>query len=461
VTIGRRLPSYPARTVGRVFAQGGARMPIGVRGWARQESISMIRMMMIAAATVIAAAPQSAWALRMDGPDAVRVLAVDLGADGVLQQGRGGGKQEDAAPRGQGGGETRGGRGQGGGREEARPSGERRQGGGQSARQTERGQPSGSADKGRGRSSSSASSASSGARGGSEGSGGRSSAAREERGNGSSSSSARSERGNGASSASSRNERGTGNGASAASGTERGNGNAPAGNGNARGPRRDRLTADALRTHLAGLSPELRRMAGSARPGERMVAGAIARGRARGLNANAFDVRGDGGRLRVLNRSGALLLDLEDNRARDLGSWRLRRLGDRQPAGNAPPFCRGGQGHPVLGREWCLDKGFGLGSRAGTLWSRGGIDDVTWRRPAQHRLDRGGLIGVLGDVIFGRLAFQSMALGYDQPLAGDWVAQPEGPRILRVHSGDYEVAELVDTNRDDRADVIYVVQPVW
>jgi hypothetical protein len=409
-------------------------------------------MMMIAAATVLAAAPQSAWALRIDAPasDAVQLLAVDLGADGVLQQGKGGGKQEEAAPRGQGGGgerETR-----GGGREEARLSGERRQGGGQSARQTERGQ-SGSAEKGR--------SSSADTRRGSEGSGGRSSAARDERGNGSSS--ARSERGSGGSSASARSERGNGNSASSASaGNGRGNGNgasASSGNGNAGGPRRDRLNEPDLRRHVAGLSPELRRMAESARPGERMVAGALARSRARGQRADAFDVRSDGGRVRVLNRSGALLLDLDDDR--DPGSWRLRRLGDRQPAANAPAFCRGGQGHPVFGREWCLDKGFGLGSRAGTLWSRGGIDDVTWRRPTQDRLDRGGLIGVLGDIVFGRLAFQSMALGYDQPLVGYWVAQPEGPRILRVHSGDYEVAELVDSDYDDRADVIYVVQPVW
>ncbi|HLM69383.1 MAG TPA: hypothetical protein VK358_17720, partial [Longimicrobium sp.] len=88
-------------------------------------------------------------------------------------------------------------------------------------------------------------------------------------------------------------------------------------------------------------------------------------------------------------------------------------------------------------------------------------DDVTWRRRTDDRLDRGGLIGALGDVVFGRLALQAVALGYDQPLVGSWVAQPEGPRILRVHSGDHEVAEIVDTDRDDRADVLYVVQPVW
>jgi hypothetical protein len=30
--------------------------------------------------------------------------------------------------------------------------------------------------------------------------------------------------------------------------------------------------------------------------------------------------------------------------------------------GNAPAFCRSGEGHPVHGRQWCRDKGFGLGS---------------------------------------------------------------------------------------------------
>lgn len=28
----------------------------------------------------------------------------------------------------------------------------------------------------------------------------------------------------------------------------------------------------------------------------------------------------------------------------------------------APAFCRSGEGHPVFGRRWCIDKGHGLGS---------------------------------------------------------------------------------------------------
>ena len=198
----------------------------------------------------------------------------------------------------------------------------------------------------------------------------------------------------------------------------------------------------------------------SNRSGSNALQNALSRGRTRGLAADAVNVRTTNGRVRLQNRRGDLLMDMDENRARDLGNWQLRRLGDRQPSAGAPAFCRSGQGHPVHGREWCLDKGFGLGSRSGTLWSRGSIADVVFRRRTDgDRLDRGGLAGVLGDIVFGRLALQSVALGYDQPLMGVWVAQPDGPRILRVRSGEHDVAEFVDRDRDDRVEVLYVVQP--
>jgi hypothetical protein len=198
----------------------------------------------------------------------------------------------------------------------------------------------------------------------------------------------------------------------------------------------------------------------STRSGTNALQNALSRGRTRGLAADAVNVRTTSGRVRLQNRRGDVLMDMDENRARELGNWQLRRMGDRQPSANAPAFCRSGAGHPVHGREWCLDKGFGLGSRSGTLWSRGSVEDVVFRRRTDaDRLDRGGLAGVLGDIVFGRLALQSVALGYDQPLMGVWVAQPDGPRILRVRSGEYEVAEFVDRDRDDRVEVLYVVQP--
>jgi len=203
----------------------------------------------------------------------------------------------------------------------------------------------------------------------------------------------------------------------------------------------------------------------SVRGGEhaaRLLSSAAAIGRGHGLAGDAVNVRSENGRVRLLNRRGDVLMDMDADRYGDIGAWRLRRMGDQRPRGNAPAFCRSGEGHPVWGREWCLDKGFGLGSRAGTIWSRGTIDDVAFMLPDYRaRLDRGGLVGVLGDLVLGRLALQALTLGYDQPLTGTWVAEPRSPRLLRVYSGGYPVAEFVDTDYDDRPEILYVVQPAY
>lgn len=181
------------------------------------------------------------------------------------------------------------------------------------------------------------------------------------------------------------------------------------------------------------------------------------------MDVRGIDVRDEGGLLRLVNQDGAPLLELSEARARDLGGWEMRRLGDRRPTGDAPAFCRSGEGHPVWGREWCLEKGFGLGSSDRTIWGRSTVDDVVFdRRDSRDRLDRGGLIDVLGDVVFGRLALHAVSLGLAEPLTGTWVDQDrDGPRILRVRSGDTEVAELVDQDRDQRVEVLYVIQPRW
>lgn len=227
-----------------------------------------------------------------------------------------------------------------------------------------------------------------------------------------------------------------------------------------RGPHR--LSREDLRRHIAELPAPLRQLAGSDRRHERMVAGALARGKARGMDPARLDVRARNGGISILGAGGATLLQLDEARARDLGAWEVRRLGDRRPNAGSPAFCRSGEGHPVWGREWCIEKGFGLGSRDGTIWSRGTVEDIVFgRRDTRDRLDRGGLIDVLGDVVFGRLALHAVTMGYADPLSGIWVQEPDGPRILRVRSGDLEVAELYDRDRDDRVEVIYVVQPRW
>lgn len=205
-----------------------------------------------------------------------------------------------------------------------------------------------------------------------------------------------------------------------------------------------------------------------------------ARGR-KAERARAVELRRDDDRIRVVREDGRELFALDRETAGELGYWRAavvpdardRRdrddarlggifgTGDRYPAEDRdregpPAFCRSGEGHPVWGRDWCIDKGFGLGDGNGVWGVDRDIGDIILRRPDPERrvVDRGGLIDVLGDVVFGRLALQSLVLGADEPLEGRWLAEREGPRVLRVQAGDLPVAELIDYGRDDSVDRI-------
>lgn len=114
-----------------------------------------------------------------------------------------------------------------------------------------------------------------------------------------------------------------------------------------------------------------------------------------------------------------------------------------------PSFCRSGAGHPVYGRSWCVDKGFGLGT---TRWGNAGWGDVVLGRTTTRTgtVSSGTLSDVLGRVIFGRLQTQSNG----GALTGNWVTSSAGPLILQVNSGGRPIAEFVDRNRDGRAEVV-------
>ena len=219
-----------------------------------------------------------------------------------------------------------------------------------------------------------------------------------------------------------------------------------------------------VRGQIDRLPANVRRMAASDRRGDRVVAGALTFAALRGTSPDRFRIESGGDRWIVKNDREQVLIDLDEDRARELGHWEMRRLGDRAARNDGPAFCRSGAGHPVWGREWCLEKGFGLGVSDRTIWSRttdGGV--VFRRRPTTEIVERGGLLDVLGDIVFGRLAVQSLALGYDEPLTGRWVAsnEPDSPYVLRIQAGDFAVAELVDNDRDDDVDVLFVSQPRW
>jgi hypothetical protein len=119
--------------------------------------------------------------------------------------------------------------------------------------------------------------------------------------------------------------------------------------------------------------------------------------------------------------------------------------------GNGPAFCRSGQGHPVHGREWCRDKGWGLGAQ------RDVFGDIIFRQPKDRRyeqrtLGRGTLGDILGGVVLGR--FERIGRYYGSaPMTGHWI-HDYGVRTLQLNVGALPIARLVDVNRDGRVDEV-------
>ncbi len=153
--------------------------------------------------------------------------------------------------------------------------------------------------------------------------------------------------------------------------------------------------------------------------------------------------------------------DRDDRRERERENARERgKKGSK--AGKGPPFCRNGEGHPVHGRQWCRDKGFGLGTGIGGRWEdRGSWGDIILGSPRggdrrRGAVDRGGLMDVLGDVVYGRIEAERARVGGRQPLEGRWLELKNGGRVLQIRSGSLPVAELTDLNGDRRVDVALV-----
>jgi hypothetical protein len=241
---------------------------------------------------------------------------------------------------------------------------------------------------------------------------------------------------------------------------------ATAPNPSARAIERASSNARFKRTWSTGdIRPDLRRRIASDRWAERVAAGALAHAFARNVAANAFVIAPSGRMMLVRNRNGDVLVALDEDRARNLGGWKVKPIDDRVSEGS-PSFCRSGAGHPNWGRQWCLDKGFGLGvdnSLNGVRWGRNlDVNDVVFvREPTSATLTRAALEAVLGQRAVDRLAVHAITLGLVDPLVGTWRTDPAGPRVLLVSSGDYPVAEIVHTDRDLRSDRMVVALRPW
>ena len=248
-------------------------------------------------------------------------------------------------------------------------------------------------------------------------------------------------------------------------GNDRGSSDVARGNENSRGNAASRGRsgkAKFVRVATPGTMPQsVRRFANSRRAQDLIVAAAMSHALARGRDDD-FRITQDGGGWRVLNLRGDQLVFLDEGRARDLGRWRVGVIDEGAREG-APSFCRSGEGHPVWGRQWCLDKRFGLGDYDDFSWGRR-IDpgDIEFRQPSlRDQLVGAALEQVLGTTAYNRLALHAVTLGLVEPLAGTWYTEPTGPQLLRINSGVYPVAEMVDTNRDFRVDDLIIALRSW
>lgn len=134
--------------------------------------------------------------------------------------------------------------------------------------------------------------------------------------------------------------------------------------------------------------------------------------------------------------------------------------GGPRAQGNGPAFCRNGQGHPVHGRQWCYEKGWGLDDgRYDPRWERRRWEDIVFRAPRDRRsgvLDELTLIDVLGRVVFGRLQEHGHQLGAHGPIVGRWTGADTGGRVLQLRAGGLPLAELTDLDGDGRVDLVLV-----
>ena len=171
------------------------------------------------------------------------------------------------------------------------------------------------------------------------------------------------------------------------------------------------------------------------------------RDRAEAANRGGTVRRGD---VVVRDRDGRIY-DRNDRRRNDRDSDSDRRYSNGKK--NGPPFCRNGQGHPVHGRDWCRQKGYDVGYG---VYDRVRWDDVYMRRgryDTRRELSRSVLEQILGRSVYDRFDRQRNRLGYNQPLYGRWVNTDAGS-VLRLLSGSQPIAQLIDQNRDGRADVV-------
>ena len=104
------------------------------------------------------------------------------------------------------------------------------------------------------------------------------------------------------------------------------------------------------------------------------------------------------------DRNGQIVLRDGDGRVIVIGRGGIDER-FRANRGRGPKFCRSGAGHPVFGRRWCLEKGFGLGDRNDVFFDDGRVifwddDRPVIVRDRRIRSDRSPWETVLDRILF-------------------------------------------------------------
>ena len=146
--------------------------------------------------------------------------------------------------------------------------------------------------------------------------------------------------------------------------------------------------------------------------------------------------------------------DRYDRRDRRDDPWDIFGRRDDRYDRRGPAFCRSGEGHPVFGRQWCREKGFGLGrDRYNDIWG-----DIIFRdrRYTQRQMSRGVLERILGSVVLGRFDNYGRTYYGSGSLNGRWLDNRAS--VLQLYMGGTPIARLFDTNRDGRVDSVSLLR---
>jgi hypothetical protein len=138
-----------------------------------------------------------------------------------------------------------------------------------------------------------------------------------------------------------------------------------------------------------------------------------------------------------------------------------------QGRGGGPPFCRSGQGHPVHGWAWCVEKGWAPAPRYDDYYPAPvrGWDLVIWedarfnhrRPPRQQRwLDRSQVVDVVGEAMLRRVEGYGPRGARRAEIRGRWVSGDFGGAALEILVGSVPVAYLHDLSLDGRVDRVYL-----